>query len=482
MTDLIIGYNLINGELVESESGQWKDSINPANEKVIGRAVLGNKKDVDRAVDAAERAWPAWFDLDVSERSDILMNFGEKLAERFDELARVEVIDSGNTLKPTLHAMDEISKTIKFYAGLAPAMRGETIPASAKNLHMTLLEPYGVVGRIAAYNHPALFSVARTVAALAVGNSVVVKPPESCPLSVQLLGEVVRDTLPAGVFNIVNGRGAEVGDALVRHPKVKRLALIGSVPTGQLIQRSAAEVGVKHITLELGGKNPMIIFADADPKAAAASAIKGMNFAWQGQSCGSNSRVLIHQDIYEEVVELITAEVAAIKLGDPLLPETGMGPINNPKAYAHVMSFLEPEQTKGARLMTGGKRPEGAEFEKGFWVEPTVFADVTPDMRVWREEIFGPVIALAPWSDYDAMIEDANDSEYGLSAAIWTNDVTQAIKTARRLRAGSIFINGANTHFVGMPWGGFKNSGIEREEGIEEMRSYLETKALNFIL
>lgn len=478
----IEGLNLIDGELVPGQDNEWCDSINPADETVCGRAAVGTVKDMNRAVDAANRAWPEWFARDIADRNDVLMNFADKLSQRFDELARIEVVDSGNTLKPTLHAMDEIATTMKYYAGLAHAQTGETIPATAKNLHMTVMEPYGVVGRIAAYNHPALFSVARTVAALAGGNSVVVKPPETSPLSVQVLGEVARDTLPAGLFNIVNGLGATVGDALVRHPDVKRLALIGSVPTGMAIQRAAAEVAVKHVTLELGGKNPMIVFPDADPARAAESAVKGMNFAWQGQSCGSNSRLMVHDDLYDEVVELVTARVATFRLGDPMSLETDMGPINNPRSYAHVMSFLERAQTKGARLMTGGKRPEGAEFEKGYWVEPTVYADVTPDMRIWREEIFGPVIAIARWSDYEAMIAEANNTDFGLSAAIWTNDITQALTTARRIRAGSIFINGQNSHFVGMPWGGFGNSGIDREEGAREIASYLETKAINIML
>jgi aldehyde dehydrogenase (NAD+)/betaine-aldehyde dehydrogenase len=478
----IEGLNLIDGELVPGQDNEWCDSINPADETVCGRAAVGTVKDMNRAVDAANRAWPGWFARDIADRNDVLMNFADKLSQRFDELARIEVVDSGNTLKPTLHAMDEIATTMKYYAGLAHAQTGETIPATARNLHMTVMEPYGVVGRIAAYNHPALFSVARTVAALAGGNSVVVKPPETSPLSVQVLGEVARDTLPAGLFNIVNGPGATVGDALVRHPDVKRLALIGSVPTGMAIQRAAAEVAVKHVTLELGGKNPMIVFPGADPARAAESAVKGMNFAWQGQSCGSNSRLMVHDDLYDEVVELVTARVAAFRLGDPMSLETDMGPINNPRSYAHVMSFLDPAQTKGARLMTGGKRPEGAQFEKGYWVEPTVYADVTPDMRIWREEIFGPVIAIARWSDYEAMIAEANNTDFGLSSAIWTNDITQALTTARRIRAGSIFINGQNSHFVGMPWGGFGNSGIDREEGAREIASYLETKAINIIL
>lgn len=479
---MIHGRLLIDGELVESESGRQSSSINPADETECGLAPLGSPLDVDRAVAAAARAWPKWFETDALERGEILRAFGDRLEQRFDELARIEVLDSGNTLKPTLHAMDEIIRTIRFYAGLIPMLRGETIPATPGNLHVTLLEPYGVVGRIAAYNHPALFSVARTVAALAAGNAVVVKPPETSPLSVLALGEVAAEMLPPGVFNIVNGSGSEVGDALVRHPLVKRLALIGSVPTGRAIQRAAAEVAVKHITLELGGKNPMVIFPDADPEAAAASAVRGMNFSWQGQSCGSNSRVLVHEDIYDRIVDLVSQKVAALRLGDPMSPDTDMGPINNARSYAHVTSFLDAEQTRPARLMTGGRRPDGPDFAKGFWVEPTVFADVEPTMRLWREEVFGPIVSLSRWSDYETMIAQANDTEYGLSAAIWTRDISVALRTARRVRAGSIFINGSNTHFVGMPWGGFKNSGVEREEGVEEIRSYLETKAVNVML
>jgi aldehyde dehydrogenase (NAD+)/betaine-aldehyde dehydrogenase len=327
-----------------------------------------------------------------------------------------------------------------------------------------------------------MFSVARTAAALVAGNAVVVKPPETSALSVLILGEIAKEVLPRGVFNIVNGPGATVGDALVRHPDVKRIALIGSVPTGQAIQRNAAESGVKHVTLELGGKNPMIIFPDVDLDAAADSAVRGMNFDWQGQSCGSNSRVLIHEDIYEAVLDRIVQRVSAIRLGDPMLSSTGMGPINSKKSWDHVMSFLDPQQTAGARLMTGGKRPQSAEFAKGFWVEPTVYADVSPDMRLWKEEVFGPILSVSKWRDLDQVIAMANDTTFGLSAAIWTNDIKTALNTAKRLRVGSIFINGSNAHYIGVPWGGFKNSGVDREEGVEELRSYLETKVINILL
>ena len=472
---------LIDGKLVPGSNGDWADSINPSDETVVGRSAVATPADVDHAVDAANRAWPAWNARSVAERGEIMRAFGEAIAKRSPELARIEVMDSGNTLKPTLGAMDEILQTIRFYAGIAPMLRGETIPATPNNLHMTIHEPYGVVGRIAAYNHPALFSVGRTAAAMVAGNAVVVKPPETCPLSVLTLGEIATEMLPPGVFNIVSGDG-KIGDALTRHPKVKRLALIGSVQTGEAIQRSAAEVAVKHITLELGGKNPMIVFPDVDLAKAAASAVAGMNFPWQGQSCGSNSRLIVHADIYDEMVERVTSNVAAIRVGDPLGDDTDMGPINSSKSYDHVMSFLDPDKTKGARLMTGGARPDGREFKRGYWVRPTVFAYVTPDMRLWREEVFGPILSIARWYDEDEMIALANDTDFGLSAAIWTNNISAAIRTARRIRAGSIFINGSNKHIPGMPWGGFKNSGVDREEGMREMQSYMETKAINIMM
>ncbi len=481
MANDLEGRLLIDGELCEGSAG-WSESTNPADESVIGRAAVASVEDVERAVAAANRAWPEWNARGVDERGEIIRAFADRIMERANDIATIEVRDSGNTFRPTRHALDEVQKTARFYAGLGYMLRGSTIPATPGNLHMTVFEPYGVVGRIAAYNHPALFSVARTFSALIAGNAMVVKPPETCPHSVLAIAEIAREVLPKGIYNVVNGIGRDVGNTLVRSPHIKRLALIGSVPTGMAIQRSAAEVSVKHVTLELGGKNPMVIFPDVDVDRAAASAIEGMNFAWQGQSCGSNSRVLVHDDIYDAIVDRITEQAAAIRLGDPMSTETGMGPVNSAKAYEHVTSFLDPEQLRGARVMTGGKRPPGEDFAKGYWVEPTVVADVTPAMRLWREEVFGPILSIARWSDYEQMVAMANDTEYGLSAAIWTNDITTAIRTARRIRAGSIFINGSNRHLPGLPWGGFKNSGIDREEGIEEIMSYLETKAINIML
>ncbi|MBV8630036.1 MAG: aldehyde dehydrogenase family protein [Silvibacterium sp.] len=473
---------LIGGELVASASGQWEESINPANEAVIGRVPAGTKADVDRAVEAAKGAWPAWADKSPKERGEIMRGFGEKLRERAAEILAVEVADTGNTVAPMRGDVGHAVDSLNYYAGIAHELKGETIPATPGHLHMTVREPYGIVARIVPFNHPLMFAVARTAAALASGNAVIVKPPETSPLSAMLLAEVARDALPAGIFNILTGAGATVGDAIVRHPEIKRIAFIGSARTGMAIQRTAAEVSVKHVTLELGGKNPMLVFPDNDPDEIAQAAVKGMNFTWQGQSCGSTSRLMVHDELYDAVLERVTDIVARMRVGDPMRDDSDMGPLNSAIQYSKVMSYIDGARDEGARLTTGGNRPDGDFFKKGYWVRPTVFADVKPNMRIWREEIFGPVLSVSRWNSLDDAIALANGVEYGLTASIWTRDIKDALRTARRINAGHIWINGVGPHYLGVPYGGMKNSGVGREEGIEEMLSYTETKVLNIIL
>jgi acyl-CoA reductase-like NAD-dependent aldehyde dehydrogenase len=263
---------------------------------------------------------------------------------------------------------------------------------------------------------------------------------------------------------------------------VKRLSFVGSARTGMTIQRAAAEVAVKHVSLELGGKNPFIIFPDAPVEKAAAAAVAGMNFSWQGQSCGSTSRLLVHEDIYDRVLEQVTAMTAAIRVGDPFDAATQMGAINSAAHLAKVEHYVEAGKADGARLVTGGARPQGAAFEKGYWMQPTVFADVGRDSRIAREEIFGPVLSVLRWSDVDDVIKMANAVEYGLTAAVWTRDISRAMSTALRLETGYVWINGVNTHVRAMPYGGYKNSGVGRERGIEELYSYTEEKSIHVML
>lgn len=473
---------LIGGELVPSESGAFDESINPATEEVIGRAPAGTARDVDRAVAAAEAAWPAWAERTPYERGEVMRAFGAALAERAGEILRVEVADTGNTITPMRGDVRMAVESLHYYGGLAHELKGETIPATSQNLHLTVREPYGVVARIAPFNHPLMFAVARTAAALAAGNAVVVKPPETSPLSALILAEVAREALPPGVFNIVTGPGRTVGDAIVRHPGIRRIAFIGSPDTGRAIQRAAAEEAAKHVTLELGGKNPMIVFPDADPDTVAAAAVRGMNFTWQGQSCVSTSRLLLHEDIHDAVLEKVVARVAALRVGDPMADDTEMGPVNSGVQLRKVLAFIDGAPADGARLMTGGRRPQGPLFERGFWVEPTVYADMKPGMTLWQQEVFGPILSVGRWHDFEDAVAKANSTEYGLTAAIWTNDIGNALRMAKRVRSGHLWINGCSNHFLGVPFGGMKNSGVGREEGIEEMLAYTETKTINIML
>lgn len=473
---------LIGGELVHSADGEFDESINPATEEPIGRSPRGTREDVDRAVVAAEAAWPAWAATTPLERGARMRAFGAALKARAEEILHVEVADTGNTITPMRGDVGMAVDSLDYYAGLIHELKGETIPATPENLHITLREPYGVVARIAPFNHPLMFAVARTAAALAAGNAVIVKPPETSPLSAMVLAEIAREALPAGVFNILTGTGATVGNAIVRHSGIKRIAFIGSPNTGRAIQRAAAEVAVKHVTLELGGKNPLIVFPDTDPDMIAAAAVRGMNFTWQGQSCGSTSRLLLHEDIHDTVLERVVERVSKLKLGSPADPASDMGPVNSRMQHEKVLSFFESAKADGARLMTGGKRPDGPAFRKGFWVEPTVYADVRPGMRLWQEEVFGPILSVGRWKTVDQAVDLANSTEYGLTGAVWTNDIRDALKVARRVRSGHMWINGCSSHFLGVPFGGMKNSGVGREEGIEEMFSYTEAKTINIML
>lgn len=473
---------LIDGELCHSESGQWMESTNPANEELLGRVPLGSAKDVDRAVVAAEKAQPAWAALGPSKRAEYLMKLSAGLAERAEEILHVEVMDTGNTITKMRDDVKKAIDMLKFFAGMGYETKGQTVPSTPANLHMTFREPYGVVGRIIPFNHPINFAASRMAAPLIAGNAIIEKPSEQSPLSAAILAEVAAQVMPKGVVNIITGTGQGAGDALVRHPRVKRIAFIGSVKTGMAIQRSAAEVAVKHVTLELGGKNPMIIFPDADYETALSAAIAGMNFAWQGQSCSSTSRCFVHESMYDKFVAELAARVNKMTVGDPLSPDSKMGPINSKGQYEKVLYYINAGKEDGAKLVAGGSRPEGEMFKKGYWVRPTVFADVKPGMRIAKEEIFGPVLSVFKWKNVEEVIEVANSTEYGLTAAIWTKDINTAMNTARKIQSGHIWINGTSGHYKGMPFGGFKNSGIGREGGLEELLSYTEEKAIHIML
>lgn len=478
--DLIVKHMLIGGKFVESASGAWRDTINPANEELIGRVPEGNAEDIEAAYDVAKAAQPAWAALDMAERANYLNRLGDAIAARTEELARLEAIDTGNTIGKMVADVEKAVERIRLAAGLGLELKGETIPSTSAGLHFTLRTPYGVVGRIIPFNHPFGFAASRLASAIIPGNTIIIKPCETSPLSACVLGEIVNDVLPAGVVNIVTG-GPAAGEAIVRHPKIKRIAFIGHAGTGMAIQRAAAEVAVKHVSLELGGKNPMIICPDADLDKAGAAAVRGMNFAWQGQSCGSTSRLMLHEDVYDTVLPMVLDRISKMKAGDPLDPASSMGPMNSKMQYDKTMEYIEIAKKDGATLRAGGKRPTGSKFDKGFWVEPTVFTDVTMDMRIAKEEVFGPVLSVLKWRDIDEVIGMANDVDYGLTASIWTRDLELAMRFVKEVEAGYIWVNGTGTHFRNVPHGGFKNSGTGREEGLDELLSYTEVKAVNII-
>lgn len=470
---------LVAGELRLPREDDRILSVNPATEEPIGVAPAARPEDVREAVLAAADAQKSWAACDIDVRAGLLNRLADALDDRSEEIAVLEASDTGSTIGKMKDDVKKSARQIRYFAGLAYELKGETIPASADGLHLTVREPFGVVGRIVPFNHPIMFAATRLAAPLLAGNSVIVKPPEQAPLTSGILSEICHEVAPPGLISILPGWGHVVGDAIVRDPLIRRLSLTGSAPTGMRIQHSAAETSIKNVTLELGGKNPCIIFPDADLDAAIAGAVSGMNFAWGGQSCGSTSRLLVHSSQYDEVVERVTERVASIRVGDPLDPEVGMGPLISAQHRDRVLGFIDTGVQEGARLTTGGGRPQGERFTKGFWVEPTVFADVVPGMKIFDEEIFGPVLSITPWSEEDEMIRLANATDYGLTASIWTQDLARAVRTARAVQTGYVWINHVSKHHRGVPFGGVKNSGIGREEHLEELLSYTECKAIN---
>lgn len=479
--DYMTAQMLIDGELTESESGKRYESINPCDASVLGTVPEANETDVNRAVAAAERAQKDWGRLPIRERGDYLRRLAMALREHADALLDIEVRDTGNTIAEMTHDVANGANQLDYYAGLGFEIKGATIPATPGNLHLTLREPYGVVGKIVPFNHPLMFAAAKMAAPLIAGNTVVIKPAEQSPLSACYLARLCAEIFPPGVVNLVTGDGKGAGDAIVRHPKVKRIGFIGSVETGMLIQRRAAEVAVKHISLELGGKNPMIVFPDADLEGAATAAMKGMNFGWQGQSCGSTSRLFLHEEIHDEVLANLIAKIEAREIGNPWDPAAQVGPINNRAQYEKVQRFVKITLEEGGKLETGGERPEGFP-EDGYWWKPTVFSGMRPNMTLAQQEVFGPVLAVFKWSDIDETIEIANSLEYGLSGSVWSQNIDKALTTAQRIDSGYIWVNGVGTHFPAVPFGGRKNSGTGNEESYSDLMSYTEEKAINILL
>jgi betaine-aldehyde dehydrogenase len=470
----------IGGEWMPAASGAVLESVDPSTEEVLGTFPDGDAEDVDRAVAAAREAAPAWRDLGWRRRAGLLRELSARIADQAEELARLDVRDSGNPLSGMRTDLSSTCDEIEYYAGIASQTGGTTGPRATDTMSWTEREPYGVVGRIVPFNHPFKFAAGKAAAPLAAGNAVVVKPGEQTSLSALELARIAADVLPPGVLNVVTGRGSTLGASLVAHPDVPRIAFTGSVPSGRAVLRGAAEE-IKHVSLELGGKNPIVVFPDVDPVKAARAAVAGMNIArCTGQSCGSTSRLFVHDDVREPFLDALVARLSELRIGDPMDETTEVGPLAFRAHYDRVVSMVESGRREGAALVHGGSRP--SHLSRGFFLEPTVFADVGDGMTIAREEIFGPVMSVLSWREWDDVVQRANATRLGLTANVWTNDVSTAIRTARALEAGYVYVNGTGRRPTGMPFGGWKSSGLGKENGLEELLSYTREKSVTVTL
>jgi len=461
----------------EPNSGRFDETLNPSTGQPLARVAVGNAADVDAAVAAAARGFAEWRAILPLERGQMLRRMAEVLRQNAAELAMIDAANCGNPVREMTSDAMIAAAQLDFFAGLVTEMKGASIPMGPDVVNFSVREPIGVVARIVPFNHPFMFAAGKSAAPLAAGNAIVMKPPDQAPLSALRLAELVADLLPAGVFNVVPGN-RETGAALAAHAGVGMVAIIGSVAAGRAVMRAASDT-VKPLLLELGGKNALIAYADADPDEVAAAAIGGMNFTWCGQSCGSTSRAFVHAAIHDAVLERVKSRVAAFKPGLATDPATTMGAIVSAAQLDRVLGYIVSAKQEGARLLHGGKRPSDAALAGGFFVEPTVFVDVTSAMKIAREEIFGPVLAILKWSDEASMMDEVNAVHYGLTCSIWTNDLSAAHRTAMNVQAGYVWINEVGKHFLGAPFGGVKQSGFGREECLGEMLSFTQEKNIH---
>lgn len=461
----------------QKPQGGYLDTWNPATGDSLGPCAEANAADVDAAVMAAHAAFKEWRRIKPLERAALMKKVAAVLRANADELAMLDAANCGNPIREMRRDAVVAAAVIEFYAGLVTEMKGETIPMGEGVVNLSVREPYGVVGRIVAYNHPIMFTAGKMGPPLAAGNTVIMKPPYQAPLSAYRMMELIEGILPPGVLSVLSC-GKEGSEALVTHPLVPRLSLIGSVPTGRAIARAAAE-RLKHVTLELGGKNACIIYPDADLAKAIKGAVDGMNFTWCGQSCGSTSRLFLHESVYERVMTGMMKHIQLYKPGIPTEMETTMGAVISRSQLDKILAYIEIGKKEGATLAWGGKRPDDPILAKGFFVEPTVFTNVTQDMRIANEEIFGPVLSVVKWKDEEKMLEQVNAVEYGLTGSVWTTSLANAHRAANRMESGYIWVNNVSAHFLGASFGGYKQSGIGREEGYDELLSYSQVKNIN---
>ena len=468
---------LIDGKFRPSISGRTFETINPATGEVICHVAEGEKPDADLAVKAARKAFEVgpWRKMNARERGRILYRLAELMEKHIDELAALETLDNGKPIADSKGA--DLPLTIdcyRYYAGWADKIEGKTIPVNGPYFCYTRHEPVGVCGQIIPWNFPLLMQAWKLGPALAAGNTVVLKPAEQTPLTALRVGELLLEAgLPPGVVNIVPGFGETAGAAIAEHMDVDKVAFTGSTETGKLIMQAAARSNLKRVTLELGGKSPNVVFADADLDAAVEGAFFGLFFN-QGQCCVAGSRLFVERQIHDEFVDRMIKRVKKQRVGDPFDPATTQGPQVSQEQFDRVMGYIESGKREGANCAIGGNRSGS----RGYFIEPTVFTGVKDEMKIAQEEIFGPVMSILPFGSTDEVIERGNKTFYGLAAAVWTKDVRKAHRLAHELRAGTVWVNCYDVFDTASPFGGFKMSGIGRELGEYALRAYTEVKSV----
>ena len=458
-------------------AGGTAATVSPSSGQALGSFAVAGAEDVDRAVAAARAGFAEWRRVAPLKRARVLREMARRLAARRDELAWIDAVDGGSPVRELRNDVDTAVAQLDFFAGLVTEMKGTSVPMGPGVVNFSVREPLGVVVRIIPFNHPFMFCAGKPASALAAGNAVIVKPPEQAPLSALRIAELADDLFPPGVFSVVTGDGA-TGAALASHPGVAKVALIGSVNAGRAVMRAGAD-HIRPVLLELGGKNALIAFADADPGAVARAAVAGMNFGWCGQSCGSTSRAFLHDAIHDEVLDRVRDELKQIRPGPPEDPATTMGALVSRDHRDRVLGYIARGQAEGARLVAGGGPPGEPGLADGCFIEPTVFAGVTQDMTIAREEIFGPVLSVLRWDDPQAMLADVNSTPFGLTCSIWTSDLAVAHETAAAAEAGYVWVNEVARHFLGAAFGGYKQSGTGREECLDELLDFTQQKNIH---
>ncbi|MGD0073998.1 MAG: aldehyde dehydrogenase family protein [Candidatus Binataceae bacterium] len=468
---------LINGKWVPAKSGKTFETINPANEEVLALVAEGDKADVDEAVKAARKAFEdgAWPRMRPAERTKLLLKVADLVEKHAEELAELETLDNGKAISEAKNIdLPASIEAFRYYAGWATKIYGETNPSPPSMFNYTLREPVGVCGQIIPWNFPLLMAAWKIAPALACGNVVILKPAEQTPLTALRLGELLVEAgIPDGVVNIITGFGPGAGSSIVAHPDVDKVAFTGSTEVGREILKGSIG-NLKRVSLELGGKSPNIIFPDVDLPSVARSSMLGI-FMNQGQVCAAGSRVLVQEGIYDQFIEALAKASEAIKLGAPLDPATRIGPLVSREQYDRVTNYIKIGKGEGAKVRMGGE--EKAQ-PKGYYVKPTIFTDVKNSMRIAQEEIFGPVVSAIPFKDENDAVLQGNDTSYGLAAAVWTRDISRAHSVARKLKAGTVWINCYGVIDAISPFGGYKQSGFGRELGKHSIELYTQIKSV----